>query len=142
MAYRLQPKHLAAYWFSREGGIMALKIIGVAIVIGFFMTIGLFAYFRKDLPKIKDISGDSLGGSITYYDRTGQTVLWQDYNAVKRIPVKGDQISPYMKDATVAVEDKDFYKHGAFDVRGIMRAGVHDVLGGKAVQPLPSSWSN
>lgn len=130
MAYRLQPKHLAAYWFSREGGIMALKIIGVAIVVGFFLTIGMFAYFRKDLPKIKDISGDNLGGSITYYDRTGQTVLWQDYNAVKRIPVQDDQISPYMKDATVAIEDKDFYKHGAFDVRGIMRAGLHDVVGG------------
>lgn len=129
-AYRLQPKHLAEYWFSREGGIMALKIIGVAIVVGFFLTIGLFAYFRKDLPKIKDISGDNLGGSITYYDRTGQTVLWQDYDAVKRIPVQGDDISPYMKKATVAIEDKDFYKHGAFDVRGIMRAGFHDVFGG------------
>jgi membrane peptidoglycan carboxypeptidase len=130
MAHRLQPKHLAEYWFSREGGIMALKIIGVSIVVGFFLTIGLFAYFRKDLPKIKDISGDNLGGSITYYDRTGQTVLWQDYDAVKRIPVKDEQISPYMKQATVAVEDKDFYKHGAFDVRGIMRAGAHDVFGG------------
>ncbi|HVX48417.1 MAG TPA: transglycosylase domain-containing protein [Candidatus Saccharimonadales bacterium] len=130
LAYRLQPKHLAAYWFSREGGIMALKIIGVAIVVGFFLTIGLFAYFRKDLPKIKDIAGDNLGGSITYYDRTGKIVLWQDYDAVKRIPVKSDQISPYMKNATVAIEDKDFYKHGAFDVRGIMRAGFHDIFGG------------
>ncbi|HVV26144.1 MAG TPA: transglycosylase domain-containing protein [Candidatus Saccharimonadales bacterium] len=129
-AYRMQPKHLAEYWFSREGGIMALKIIGVAIVVGFFLTIGLFAYFRKDLPKIKDISGDNLGGSITYYDRTGQTVLWQDYNAVKRIPVQSNDISPYMKDATVAIEDKDFYKHGAFDARGILRAATHDVFGG------------
>jgi penicillin-binding protein 1A len=129
MAYRLQPKHLAAYWFSREGGIMALKIIGVAIVVGFFLTIGLFAYFRKDLPKIKDIAGDNLGGSITYYDRSGKVVLWQDYDAVKRIPVKSDQISKYMKEATVATEDKDFYKHGAFDVRGIMRAGYHDITG-------------
>lgn len=130
LAYRLHPKHLAEYWFSREGGIMALKIIGVSIVIGFFLTIGLFAYFRKDLPKIKDISGDNLGGSITYYDRTGQTVLWQDYDAVKRIPVKDDQISEYMKQATIAVEDKNFYEHGAFDTRGIMRAGIHDVFGG------------
>src|SRR5579884_2035476 len=126
--YRLNPRHLAEYWFSREGGIMALKILGACIVIGFFLTIGLFAYFRKDLPKIKDLSGDSLGGSITYYDRTGQTVLWQDYNAVKRIPVASNQISPYMKEATVAIEDKNFYKEGAFDVRGIMRAAYNDVL--------------
>jgi penicillin-binding protein 1A len=90
----------------------------------------MFAYFRKDLPKIKDISGNRIGGSITYYDRTGQTVLWQDYDAVKRIPVTDENISPYMKQATIAIEDKDFYKHGAFDVRGIMRAGAHDVFGG------------
>lgn len=129
LLYRLQPKRLANYWFSRQGGIMALKIIGVAIVVGFFLTIGLFAYFRKDLPKIKDLSGDSLGGNITYYDRTGQTVLFNDYNSVKRIPVPGNSISNYMKEATVATEDKDFYKHGAFDVRGIMRAAYHDATG-------------
>lgn len=134
LAYRMHPKRMADYWFSREGGIMALKIVGVAIIVGFFLTIGMFAYFRKDLPKIKDISGQRLGGSITYYDRTGQTVLWQDYDAVKRVPVSYDQISPYMKQATIAIEDKDFYKHGAFDTRGIMRAVITDVTGDGPVQ--------
>lgn len=128
--YRMHPKRVAGYWFSREGAIMALKILGICIILGFFLTIGLFAYFRKDLPKVKDISGGAIGGSITYYDRTGKTVLWQDYDAVKRTPVEGDDMSIYIKQATVAIEDKDFYKHGAFDVRGIMRAGLHDVFGG------------
>lgn len=127
MVYRLHPKRLYHYWFSREGGIMALKIAGISIVVLFFLIIGVFAYFRKDLPKINDISGDRLGGSITYLDRSGKTVLWQDYNAVKRIPVDFNEISPHMKNATVAIEDKDFYNHGAFDVRGIMRAAWHDV---------------
>ncbi|MGH7142433.1 MAG: transglycosylase domain-containing protein [Candidatus Saccharimonadales bacterium] len=126
--YRLHPKRLAEYWFSRQGAIMALKVIGVGIVVVFLLTIGVFAYFRKDLPNIKDISGDNLGGSITYYDRTGKTVLWQDYNAVKRIPVASDQISPYMKDATVAIEDKNFYHEGAFNLGSIIRAGISDVL--------------
>ncbi|CAN5147506.1 hypothetical protein BH09PAT3_BH09PAT3_2500 [soil metagenome] len=130
LLYRLQPKRVAAFWFSREGGVTALKLIGIGIVVCFFMTVGLFAYFRKDLPKIKDISGGNLGGSITYYDRTGQTVLWQDYDAVKRIPVKSEQISDYLKHATIAIEDKNFYNEGAFDVRGIMRAASHDIIGG------------
>ncbi len=128
LLYRLHPKRVARYWFSREGGVMALKIIGVSIVAGFFMTIGLFAYFRKDLPKIKDLSGD-LGGNITYYDRTGQTVLFNDYSSVKRVPVQSKEMSAYIKQATVAIEDKDFYKHGAFDVRGIMRAAYRDATG-------------
>jgi len=128
--YRLHPKRLIKYWFSREGALMALKITGVGIVVCFLLMVGVFAYFRKDLPNIKDISGEQLGGSTTYYDRTGQTVLWQDYDAVKRVPVASNDISPYMKEATVAIEDKNFYKHGAFDVQGIARAGIKDVFGG------------
>src|SRR4051794_6702326 len=46
-ASRLNPKHLAQYWFSREGGLMALKILGVGIVVCFFIAVGIFAYFRK-----------------------------------------------------------------------------------------------
>ncbi len=128
--YRLSPKRLAKYWFSREGGIMALKITGIGLVAVFLLVVGLFAYFRKDLPKIKDLSGSNLGGSVTYYDKTGQTVLWQDYDQTKRVPVASDQISKYMAQATVAIEDKDYYNHGAFDVRGIMRAGINDLKGG------------
>lgn len=126
--YRLHPKRLYHYWFSREGGIMALKVLGVGIIVVFLLLVGLFAYFRKDLPDIKDVSSSDIGGSISYYDRTGKTLLWQDYDAVKRIPVQGDQMSQYMKDATVAIEDKNFYHEGAFNVRGITRAAVHDIF--------------
>lgn len=129
LLYRLHPKRVIKYWFSREGAIMALKLIGVGIIALFLLMVGVFAYFRKDLPNIKDISGDEIGGSITYYDRTGQVPLWQDYDAVKRIPVTSDNISRYVKEATIAIEDKNFYKHGAFDVQGIARAALNDVKG-------------
>jgi penicillin-binding protein 1A len=132
--YRISPRRLAKYWFSREGGIMALKIAGVTFVVGFLVVVGVFAYFRKDLPQIKDISGNNFGGSITYYDRTGKTVLFQDYTDRKRTPVEGDEISQYMRDATVAVEDKNFYKHGAFDTKGIMRAAIYDLTGKGSIQ--------
>lgn len=149
--YRMSPKRMYQYWFSREGGIMALKIAGIGFVVVFLLVVGLFAYFRKDLPKINDISGNNFGGSITYYDRTGQTVLWQDYDAVKRVPVKSEQISKYMKQATIAIEDKEFYNHGAFDVKGIMRAGINDLKGGsrqggstitQQLVKLDQGWTN
>ncbi len=126
---RLHPKRLYHYWFSREGGLMALKIMGVAFVVGFLVVVGVFAYFRKDLPKVKDVSGNNFGGSVTYYDRTGQTVLFQDYNDKKRVPVEAKNIANYMRQATIAIEDKNFYEHGAFDTKGIMRAVVNDVRG-------------
>lgn len=132
--YRMHPKRLYKYWFSREGLIMALKVTGISVIAGFLLLVGVFAYFRKDLPNIKDISGKDIGGSNLYYDKTGQTLLWEDVNGVKRIPVKDEEISTFVKDATIAIEDKDFFKHGGFDTRGIIRAGVNNAVGSGSTQ--------
>lgn len=150
--YHFHPKRMYRYWFSREGVIMALKIAGIGLVAGFALLIGVFAYFRKDLPNLRDIAGSNIGGSIRYYDKSGQTLLWEDYDAVKRIPVKDNQISKYVKDATIAIEDKDFFHHGGFDVRGIVRAGINDVFrhngtqGGSTITQqlvkLNNDWTN
>lgn len=130
LLYRMSPKRIAKYWFSREGALMALKITGVSFVVGFLLLVGVFAYFRKDLPKINDVNGSNFGGSITYYDRTGTVLLYQDYEAKKRVPVAEDQIAEVMKQATLAIEDRNFFEHGAFDTKGIVRAAVNEVKGG------------
>lgn len=127
--YRMHPKRAAHYWFSREGGLMALKLSGVGILAVFLLLVGVFAYFRKDLINLRDISGNNIGGSVRYYDRKGETLLWEDYDAVKRNPVQSNEISQYIKDATVAVEDQNFYNHNGFDVKGISRAGISNILG-------------
>ncbi len=127
--WRLHPKRQFAYWFSKDGGIMALKLTGLGIVTIFVVLIAVFAYFRKDLPNLKDISGSNIGGSIRYFDKTGQVLLWEDYGAVKRIPIESKDIPQNIKDATVAIEDRDFYSHRGFDTRGIVRAGFNNVFG-------------
>lgn len=129
--YRLHPKRLYKYWFSREGGIMALKILGIGFAVIMVFTLAIFAYFRKDLPKnITDLKTCSQGASTTYYDRTGQTLLWASSGDVECYPVKLDQISPYLQNAVVASEDKDFYKHGGFSAQGLVRATFNNIKGG------------
>lgn len=127
--YRLHPKRLYRYWFSREGLVMSMRLMGIGFVAVFLVMVGLFAYFRKDLPNLRDISGMNIGGSVQYYDRTGEVLLWEDFDAVKRVPIEGDNIPEHIKNATIALEDKDFYEHGGFDVRGITRAAWHNVSG-------------
>lgn len=134
IVYRMHPKRAAQYWFSREGGLMTLKLSGVGILAIFLLLVGVFAYFRKDLINLRDISGNNIGGSVRYYDRTGETLLWEDYDAVKRNPVQSTEISQYIKDATIAIEDQNFYNHNGFDVKGISRAGFSNIFGDGSTQ--------
>ena len=128
--FKLHPKRLAKYWFSRDGLYMSLKLTGIGFTVGFLFLAGLFAFFRKDLPNLRDISGNNIGGSIRYYDRTEQVLLWEDYDAVKRVPVESKSISDYLKNATIAIEDRDFYNHNGFNVKGISRAAWNNAFGG------------
>src|SRR4051812_22317071 len=52
-----------------------------------------------------------------------------------REPVAGDRITPWLRDATVAIEDKNFFKEGGIDLQAIIRAGWRDLrAGGKPLQ--------
>jgi penicillin-binding protein 1A len=50
-------------------------------------------------------------------------------------PIAGDQIPSRVKEATIAIEDRRFYQHGALDYQGIVRAAIKDaVKGGNGLQ--------
>lgn len=126
--FNLKPRNIYHYWFSREGLIMALKLTGLGIFL-FSVIIGIiFIYAQKNMPAIKTLYGKNLSGSISYYDRTGKTLLWQDYNAINRIPIPTNQMPSSIRNATVAIEDKKFYHEGALDILGTLRAAVHDAI--------------
>ena len=49
----------------------------------------------------------------------------------KKVPVTSDEISPYLKDAIVAIEDQRFYEHHGVDIRGLLRSVVRTITGNK-----------
>lgn len=128
--YRLHPKRLYQYWFSREGLVMGLKLAGTSIVLMAVFVVGIFAYFRKDLPDPKEINTRILSQSTKFYDRTGEHLLFEVYGDENRTVVDFDEISDPVKWATVAVEDKDFYDHGGVSFRGVLRAAWSNISSG------------
>ncbi|WP_431029036.1 transglycosylase domain-containing protein [Lysinibacillus sp. LZ02] len=56
------------------------------------------------------------------------------YTDERRYWVSIDELSPYLIDATIAVEDKDFYEHGGFDYSRIAGALLADLKAGSKVQ--------
>ena len=131
IAHRLHPKRLAAFWFSKHGLYTLLKIIGAGTLILLLLAFALFSYYRKDLDAIRpgSLSQRVKSTVTTYYDRNDK-VLWEDKgDGDYTLVVDGDKISPFMKQATVAIEDKEFYSHGGVSVSGLMRATVSNLQG-------------
>lgn len=130
--YRLHPKRVAKYWFSKRGAFMALKIVGIGALLLALFVGGLFAYFRKDLDQIRPGEIDKrVQSTVTkYYDRNG-TLLWEDTGGGNyKLVVESKDISKYLKDATVAIEDRDFFKHSGVSFTGTLRAAVNNFTGG------------
>jgi penicillin-binding protein 1A len=75
----------------------------------------------------------ALGQNSFVYARNG-TLLGVVPSRVNRQPLRLDQISPYLPQATVAIEDRRFWRHGALDYQGILRALYSDVSAGRIVQ--------
>lgn len=93
----------------------------VCLVGGVIFMAGAFAYFAKDLPnpdKLTNRESEELSTKI--YDRNGE-LLFDVFSNKNRTLVTIDQIPDDLKKATIAIEDKDFYKHKGFDVISIIR---------------------
>jgi len=130
--YRLHPRRVAAYWFSKRGAIMALKITGVVVLLLALMVGGLFAYFRKDLDAIRpgEIAKRVQTTVTKYYDRNG-ILLWEDKgDGNYKLVVDSSELSDNLKKATVAIEDRDFYTHNGVSFTGLLRAVVNNAGGG------------
>ncbi len=132
LLYRLNPKRVLRYWFSRDGAIMFLKLAGVGLIILGIFIAALFAYYRHELDAIRPSElAKRVQTSVTrYYDRNN-VLLWEDKgDGNYRLVVDSKDINNYMKEATVAIEDKDFYKHPGVSLTGTMRAVFSNVTGG------------
>lgn len=132
LLYRLHPKRVAGYWFSKKGAMMALKIVGVGVLLMVLGVGALFAYYRKDLDAIRpgELAKRVQTTVTKYYDRNGN-LLWEDKgDGNYKLVTESDNINEYMKQATIAIEDKDFYKHGGVSFTGIFRSFVNNAQGG------------
>jgi membrane peptidoglycan carboxypeptidase len=131
LLYRLHPRRIAGYWFSKRGLFTALKIAGVMTLIMVLSVGALFAYFRKDLDQIRPSElAKRVQTTVTTYTDRNDVVLWTDKgNGDYKIKVEDNEIAEHMKQATIAIEDKEFYSHGGISPSGLIRAAINNSQG-------------
>lgn len=101
-----------------------------AVVLAFLSSFIIFPLFAFNLPSPDKIVRRE-GFSTKILDRKGK-VLYDIFADQRRTPVEIKDIPDYLKKATVAIEDKNFYKHQGFDPMGMLRGVSRIVTRGSA----------
>lgn len=105
--FRLTKK--IVFWSS-------LTILGLGTSLYFYLAI------LKDLPGPDKLMTRDQVVSTKIYDRQGRLLFTIFNGNQNRTLIKLEDIPDFVKQATIAIEDKDFYKHPGFSIRGITRA--------------------
>ena len=114
--------------FRRLARFAGFGAIGLFIL----MTL-LFAVYSKDLPTPGKIKKSFSPESTRIMDREGN-LLFDVHGDERRFILKQEEIPQSIKNATIATEDKDFYKHFGFDMRGLVRGVILKPLSGEGFQ--------
>src|SRR5438477_4736588 len=122
------PQSESKHWLRR---ILMMTGAGLLIIRAGSGTL-LYSY-AGELPSLKHLSAQSLPQTTRIYARDGVTLLDERYQQ-RRTVVPLNEISWDLRHATIAIEDKDFYNHGAVNPVRIVAAGVYDLLHQRAAQ--------
>lgn len=118
------------FWLKFLAGIFL-----IVLFLGAFFLIWLINIL-KELPTPEELffASHQLTQSSKIYDREGKVLLYEIYGEEKRTVIPFEEIPDYVKKATIAIEDQNFYQHKAIDIRSIIRALIINLIKGKIVQ--------
>ncbi len=91
------------------------------------LIIALFAWYSRGLPDPSKVQRKS-GFSTEILDRTGKVILYDMYTDQDRKFTPINDVSDWLKKATISVEDKEFYRHNGFDPMAALRIAKNVVL--------------
>jgi penicillin-binding protein 1C len=116
-------KHFSKKKVVRE---IAVGLLALFLVIGgaFFLWISSFK-----IPDLSSFETRKVLQSTKIYDRTGKVLLYDVHQDVKRTIIPYGDISRNIKNATIAIEDTEFYQHYGIKPTAILRAVFANILG-------------
>lgn len=102
----------------------------ITVIVGAIGVVGVFAWYSRDLPSPDQVIRRD-GFSTKIHDRHGE-LLYDVYGDENRLPISIEDLPEHLIQATVAIEDKDFYRHEGFDITGMVRGASRVFTQGRA----------
>ncbi len=131
-------------WYCDEVRKLLKKTLGInsfANLVRLFLVFFLFFFGSTILwvstlkiPDFRGLEERKISESTKIYDRTGKILLYDIHQGVTRKIVPYGDISPYLRNATVAIEDSDFYNHNGVKFESMIRSMVVNIQSGSLKQ--------
>ncbi|MCA9363323.1 penicillin-binding protein [Candidatus Kaiserbacteria bacterium] len=124
-------------WFKKNWKEVIIDTILFGFVAGLVVAGGVLVWISTlDIPDLSSFDERRVLQSTKIFDRTGEVLLYDLHQDVRRTIIPFEEMSRHIKNATVAIEDDQFYNHIGIDIRAIIRAAVTnftqgDLLGGQ-----------
>ena len=134
-----RPERARARRHARRRRVRASRLAPLLILVGLLAVVAVSVTGYAAVSAVEsDCSLASARprplGSTSFVEAADGTSLGAIASPVHREPVPLGSISPWLGDATVAIEDRRFWLHGALDPVGILRAAVADIRAGHVVE--------
>ena len=111
------------------------SIILIILGIGLLLTGILMIWVSTlQIPDFKTFTDRKIQSSTKIYDRTGEILLYDVHQNIKRTVIPYEEMGVNILNATVAIEDSEFYKHKGIRISSIIRATIWAKITGKKVQ--------
>lgn len=110
-----------------------LVVLGVSLGLIIFGILIFWASSLK-LPDFSSFLDRKVVNSTKIYDRTGEIILFDIHQDIKRTEISISEMGDYIQKATVAIEDDNFYNHNGLQLKSILRAVVANLKSGELSQ--------
>jgi penicillin-binding protein 1A len=113
--------------------LLGLAVIAAGLGIAALAGVGYIMAVAATAPNVDDLKPIDKGASSEIFAANGRRLGFVQSSTI-RTPIAWEDMPTDLRNATVAIEDQRFYKHGGVDYESIVRAAIRDVTSGKKLQ--------
>lgn len=122
-------------WLPKNTKEILFDILIFAFAGGILLVAALLIWVSTlDIPDLSSFEERRILQSTKIYDRTGEVMLYDLHQDVRRTAIPFAEMPESIKEATIAIEDDQFYNHIGVDIRAILRAAIANLQEGGVAQ--------
>jgi penicillin-binding protein 1A len=133
MTYRQRKQRRRRSTSRGKPVFVGFTIVGMVVAIAAMSVAGYVIAVAASAPALDELKPNDKGESSVIYAADGTRLGYVQSDEI-RTPIGWDEMPEDLRNATVAIEDENFYKHAGVDYGAIVRAGIKNLESGKSLQ--------